>query len=150
MKKKIDKLEKRLTAATARLKEARDHMKQMKPLDRKTLSDDETLAMIVTADFPDEKFETFDEWRAAMDSDDTAEDTSPLWHGGGQWLLYSLGLLLKVRLVVVSLHPDLVAGSGFVEGASQASVSITPACLMERHISPITLPVVRKIIALPY
>ena len=51
--------------------------------------------MIVAADFPDEQYADFDAWAAAMASDDTEAPTSPLWHGGGQWLLYGLGLVLR-------------------------------------------------------
>ena len=29
--------------------------------------------------------------------------TSPLWHGGGQWLLYGLGLVLRCKIFITSL-----------------------------------------------
>ena len=86
------------------------------------MDEDETLQMIVGADFPDEQYADFDEWATAMASDDTDAPTSPLWHGGGQWLLYGLGLLLRCQIVITSLYPDLVSGTGFVDGATQEVV----------------------------
>ena len=74
--------------------------------------------MVVGADFPDEQYADFDEWVIAMASDDTDAPTSPLWHGGGQWLLYGLGLVLRCKIVITSLYPDLVAGTGFIDGAT--------------------------------
>ena len=59
--------------------------------------------MIVGADFPDEQYADFDAWAAAMASDDTEAPTSPLWHGGGQWLLYGLGLVLRCKILITSL-----------------------------------------------
>ena len=59
--------------------------------------------MIVGADFPDEQYADFDAWAAAMASDDTEAPTSPLWHGGGQWLLYGLGLVLGCKILITSL-----------------------------------------------
>jgi hypothetical protein len=79
---------------------------------------DETLAMIVGCDFPDELYDSFDEWIEAMGTDDTQADSSTLWHGGGQWLLYGLGKLLNVTVEVTSLYPDLVSGSGFFAGGT--------------------------------
>jgi hypothetical protein len=84
---------------------------------------DETLHMVVSADFPDEAYEDVDSWAEAMASDDTEAPTSPLWHGGGQWLLYGLGLVLKCTLSVTSFHPDLVAGTGFIEMGSHEVVA---------------------------
>ena len=128
--------------------------------------------MVVGADFPDEQYADFDEWAAAMASDDTDAPTSPLWHGGGQWLLYGLGLVLRCKIVITSMYkttdltlaltlllsltvaltqtptltlsltlaltlhltltltptltltryPDLVAGTGFVDGATHEVV----------------------------
>ena len=60
--------------------------------------------MVVGADFPDEQYADFDEWAAAMASDDTDAPTSPLWHGGGQWLLYGLGLVLRCKIVITSMY----------------------------------------------
>ena len=60
--------------------------------------------MVVGADFPDEQYADFDEWAAAMASDDTDAPTSPLWHGGGQWLLYGLGLVLRGKIVITSMY----------------------------------------------
>ena len=52
-----------------------------------------------------------------MSTDDTLVDTSSLWHGGGQWLLYGLGLLLEVTIEVTSLYPlPWDEGTGFTSG----------------------------------
>ncbi|KAL1515439.1 hypothetical protein AB1Y20_002065 [Prymnesium parvum] len=88
------------------------------------MQEDETLQMIVTCDFPDDQYETFDDWVDAMGSDDTEVDNSSLWHGGGQWLLYGLGLLLQVTIEVTSLHPvPFDEGVGFTATGSQDIVA---------------------------
>lgn len=107
---------------------ARKHIKEVRERAAAALkakmADDEELQMIVGADFPDEFYEDFDGWAEAMALDDTDAPTSCLWRGGGQWLLYGLGLVFELRLVVVSMYPDLFEGAGhWIEGGSQDVVA---------------------------
>lgn len=82
------------------------------------------LAMIVSCDFPDERYESFDEWLEAMGTDDIEVDNSSLWYGGGQWLLYGLGLLLEVTIEVTSLHPAPYGeGQGYIAAGAQEIVA---------------------------
>ena len=91
---------------------------------REATEEDETLQMIIAASFPDERYDSFEEWVEYMGSDDTEERTSTLWHGGGQWLLYGLGILLSVTIEVTSLYPlPYDVGSGFMQGGSQDVVA---------------------------
>ena len=61
---------------------------------------DKELDSFVNWSFPDEAFDSFEEWCEAQQTDDTADAVSDLWRGGGQWMLYGLGLLLRLRIVV--------------------------------------------------
>merc|ERR1719240_1643782 len=67
------------------------------------MSNDEEFSAIVSCSFPDEAFDTFEEWRAAQCSDDTGDRLSDLWRGGGQWLLYGLGLTLGCQIFVTNV-----------------------------------------------
>lgn len=93
-----------------------------------TSRNDDTLAMLLDCSFPDEHFETFGEWAAAMATDDTHEPISQLWNGGGQWLLYGMGLLLGLTIVVTSYYPSYSETSGctFVPGVPQEVVTVPP------------------------
>lgn len=103
---------------------AREHIQRVRSAAARKVKDatleDETLAMIVSCSFPDERYESFEEWLEAMDTDDTDSDNSSLWHGGGHWLLYGLGLLLEVTIEVTSMYPvPFDEGSGFTAASSQ-------------------------------
>jgi hypothetical protein len=72
---------------------------------------DEEFRAIVESSFPDEAYDSFDAWLDAQESDDTARAHSDLWRGGGQWLLFGLGLALKLKIVVsnVSAADEILA-----------------------------------------
>ena len=109
------------TAARVHIKEVRERAAAAV---KAKMAEDEELQMIVGADFPDEFYEDFDSWAEAMALDDTEHPTSCLWRGGGQWLLYGLGLVFELRLAVVSMYPDLFEGAGhWIEGGSQDVVA---------------------------
>ena len=109
------------TAARLHIKEVRERAAAAV---KAKMAEDEELQMIVGADFPDEFYEDFDSWAEAMALDDTEHPTSCLWRGGGQWLLYGLGLVFELRLAVVSMYPDLFEGAGhWIEGGSQDVVA---------------------------
>ena len=82
---------------------------------------DSTLAEVVEASFPDERYASLSDWVAAMDSDDTSKAISTLWQGGGHWLLHGLGMLFNVSIYVTSWHP-LLQGSGFSKSLPQLVV----------------------------
>jgi len=67
------------------------------------MAEDEDFSSIVRWSFPDEAYESFEDWLAAQHSDDTDQSVSHLWHGGGQWTLYGLALLLRVQILVHTL-----------------------------------------------
>ena len=58
---------------------------------------------IVRASFPDENYNTFDEWLDAQMTYDVNEGISNLWQGGGQWILYGLGLFYSLQIYVHAL-----------------------------------------------
>ena len=59
--------------------------------------------MLLSSSFPDERYDSFDAWVAAMSFDDTCEATSELWKStsSGQWLLYGLGLQHGLRILEI-------------------------------------------------
>lgn len=92
---------------------------------QQAMEEDETLQMIVTCSFPDERYDSFDEWvETNMEFDDTEMPNSSLWHGGGHWLLYGLGLLLDLTIEVTSLYPQpWDVGTGFIQGGTHDVVA---------------------------
>lgn len=83
---------------------------------------DEQLAAIVAATFPDEKFESFEEWANAMEKlDDTGDAVSGLWQGGGSWLVFGLGQLYGCTISVTPLFP--LPGGGFSHGVAAECVA---------------------------
>ena len=80
------------------------------------MKEDEEFANFVRWSFPDEAFETFEEWLDGQRADDTDDAISSCWHGGGQWMLYGLGLLLKVKIVVHIVESSTLELSGPQQG----------------------------------
>jgi len=76
----------------------------------------ENLDISVRYSFPDESYDTFDDWLAAQQSDDTADERSGLWHGGGEWVLYGLALLYEVRLVIHTVDATKLECVGPAQG----------------------------------
>lgn len=68
--------------------------------------DDDEFNNFVRWSFPDESFETFEQWLTAQKSDDTENAVSDLWHGGGSWTLYGLALHYRAKIVVHSVDLD--------------------------------------------
>ena len=64
------------------------------------MGDDDDLCAIVHGSFPDECYESYEDWHAAQLSDDTDQAISDLWRGGGEWVLYGLALYLRLKIVV--------------------------------------------------
>jgi hypothetical protein len=73
---------------------------------------DEDLDCAVRWSFPDEAFDSFEAWLEAQHSDDTDAAVSSLWHGGGQWLLFGLALLLRVQLIVHVVETESLTLTG--------------------------------------
>jgi hypothetical protein len=87
----------RQTDDTAFIREVR--IAAMRAL-RDRMESDEELSNLVHWSFPDEMYESFEDWSAAQHTDDTDDAVSDLWRGGGQWMLYGLGLHLRLRIFV--------------------------------------------------
>jgi len=88
---------------------------------REACEADEALSAVVSATFPDEKFDSFEDWLTAMEThDDTADAVSTLWQGGGSWLVYGLGLLYSATVSVTPLFP--LPGGGFSHGTTSEVV----------------------------
>ena len=80
------------------------------------MKEDEEFANFVRWSFPDEAFETFEDWLDGQRADDTDDAISSCWHGGGQWMLYGLGLLLNVKIVVHIVESSTLELSGPQQG----------------------------------
>ena len=93
--------------ATDATLEARSYLRDMRIAATRALVDrmnaDEDVDCAVRWSFPDEHYDTFDEWIQAQSTDDTEDHTSDLWRGGGQWMLYGLALLLRAQIFVHSV-----------------------------------------------
>merc|ERR1719502_701365 len=74
------------------------------------MDSDEDFDCVVRGSFPDERFDTFEAWVDAQQSDDTDSPTSELWQGGGQWLLYGLALSFRLQIFVHTLDCSRLAG----------------------------------------
>ena len=66
----------------------------------KKMGEDPDVACAVYWSFPDERYQSFEEWRSAQASDDTCAAISDLWRGGGQWTIYGLGILLQAQVFI--------------------------------------------------
>ena len=64
------------------------------------MTEDTDLDVCVRCSFPDEEYESFEEWTKAMASDDTKDRVSTLWRGGGTWTLFGLALHLQARIYI--------------------------------------------------
>jgi len=92
---------------------------------------DEDVDNAVRWSFPDEHFETFDEWLDAQRSDDTESPNSELWKGGGQWMLYGLALLMRVQVFVHALDSETLTFLGPPSGTEL--VDARPRAESEDH-----------------
>ena len=72
--------------------------------------EDASFGELCRSTFPDEAYASLDEWVEAMASDDTGDDISSLWLGGGQWLLHGLALAHNLQIYVASWYADGYGG----------------------------------------
>lgn len=93
--------------------EAREYLRDVRIAAVDALADrmarDAELDSFVRWSFPDEEYESYEDWIEAQRTDDSGSAVSTLWHGGGQWVLYALGLLHDLRIVVHQIDRDTLA-----------------------------------------